>query len=201
MTAISEAEMVGRRFGKLTVLGLAERRGVRGKRNWLCRCECGRQNAVAGNSLRKGNTKSCGSCRPHAFKHGHSTKTVKTPTYHSWHAMKKRCSSSTRGRAPCYADKGISFDPRWKDFNIFLADMGERPAGHTLDRRDNDQGYSKANCRWATPTEQTRNRRVTLMFTHEGRTLPVIEWAKELGLSYSVAKWRFKRHGALELPA
>ena len=199
MTVISEAEMVGRRFGKLVVLGLAEKRGERGKRYWVCGCDCGREYTVAGNSLRKGNTTTCGICFFGPYKHGHSTKTVKTPTYQSWHAMKERCRRSTRDNAHCYAGRGISFDPRWRDFNNFLADMGERPTGRTLDRIDNDGNYEPGNCRWATPTEQTRNRRVTLTFTHEGRTLPIVDWAKELDISYSVAKMRIKRNGRLEL--
>jgi transposase len=114
--------------------------------------------------------------------------------------MKQRCRSSIRDNAQHYVGRGISYDPRWEDFEAFLSDMGERPKGCSLDRADNDKGYSKANCRWATPTEQTRNRRIAKMFTYEGRTMPIAEWAKERGISYSVAYARIRSRGALEFP-
>jgi hypothetical protein len=115
--------------------------------------------------------------------------------------MKARCRQGERKSAKYYIGRGISYDPRWEKFENFLADMGERPAEcNSLDRRDNDKGYFKENCRWATATEQTRNRRVSKTFTHEGRTLPIAEWAKERGISYIAAYKRIIRHGALELP-
>ena len=73
--------------------------------------------------------------------------------------MKARCTNENTAGAKNYIGRGISYDPSWNDFEAFLADMGDRPAGKTLDRRDNDLGYSKANCRWATPLEQRHNRR------------------------------------------
>lgn len=193
--------MIGQRFGQLVVLSPVEGRG---DRRWLCRCDCGREKTVIGYNLRSGNSKACGLCRRPTFgalKHGHSTKTTISPTYHSWTAMKARCHDSTRDNAHCYVGRGITYDPRWEDFANFLADMGERPAGRNLDRRDNDQGYFKANCRWATPTEQTRNRRIAKTFTYEGRTMPIAEWAKEYGISYYVAYARIRSRGRLELPA
>jgi hypothetical protein len=201
MTAISEAEMVGRRFGKLIVLGLAERRGPHGGRYWVCRCDCGFEKAILGHSLRSGNTKTCGVQCVRTFKHGHSSSTFLSPTYNSWMAMKARCRQGGRKGAKYYIGRGISYDPRWEDFATFLADMGERPAEcNSLDRRDNDQGYFKENCRWSTPIEQTNNRRNTKFYTQDGRTLPVAEWARERGISYMAARMRIIRHGSLELP-
>jgi hypothetical protein len=115
--------------------------------------------------------------------------------------MKARCLDSSRENAKYYVGQGISYDPRWDNFEAFLADMGERPAGRNLDRTDNGKGYFKANCRWATPTEQTRNRRCAKSYTQDGRTLPVAEWAKERGISYGAALGRIQRHGALEFPS
>lgn len=93
--------------------------------------------------------------------HGHSGsgdgRVKPSPTYQSWRAMRKRCLVGRRG----YKDRGIEIDPRWNSFENFLADMGERPPGMTLDRRDNDGDYGPDNCRWATPPEQGQNRRTT----------------------------------------
>lgn len=99
---------------------------------------------------------------------------------------------------PEYA--GVSIDPRWNEFAPFLADMGERPAGTTIDRIDGTLGYFKGNCRWATPTQQTRNRRVTRRYTIAGTTKTIAEWAEETGLSYGAAQHRLSTYGALELP-
>jgi hypothetical protein len=93
---------------------------------------------------------------------------------------------------------GVDIDPKWMKFENFLADMGERPAGRTIDRKDNAVGYWKDNCRWATSTEQTRNRRYTRMATVGGQERPLIECAQELGISYYAALYRLNRYGALE---
>jgi len=81
-----------------------------------------------------------------------------TPTYCSWYNMRSRVLGRTE-RKERYAGRGITCDPRWEIFTNFLADMGPRPVGKTLDRRDNNGNYTKQNCRWATPTQQTKNRR------------------------------------------
>lgn len=78
-----------------------------------------------------------------------------------------------------YAGRGISVDPRWTDFRNFLEDMGERPDGMTLERQNNNEGYSKANCVWATHTQQCNNRRSNRMITFDGRTQTVAQWGKE----------------------
>lgn len=97
--------------------------------------------------------------------HGHTlTNGVRhfTPTYRSWADMKSRCTNPNRGRDTAnYLDRGITYDPRWERFDCFLEDMGARPEGMTLDRRDNSLGYSKSNCRWATASQQARNTRST----------------------------------------
>jgi hypothetical protein len=97
-------------------------------------------------------------------RHGHAVEVggkKASPTYTSWLAMRVRCKHRHRDPSAKYVNRGITFDPAWDSFEQFLADMGERPAGTTLDRIDNDRGYSAANCRWATPTQQSRNNRHT----------------------------------------
>lgn len=95
----------------------------------------------------------------HLVTHGHARKDNESPTYVSWQSMLARCRYSNRNNSARYIERGISVCIAWKSFDNFLKDMGERPDGKTLDRIDNDKGYCKDNCRWATKTEQARNTR------------------------------------------
>ena len=84
----------------------------------------------------------------------------RTPTYRSWEAMKARCNLPSNNRYKYYGAKGITYPAAWESFTGFLADMGERPEGTTLDRIDTAKNYSKENCRWADIETQNRNRSV-----------------------------------------
>lgn len=187
--------LIGQRFGKLVVLSLADHGGKH--RRWLCQCDCGRTCTPQTTNLTKGSSTACGRCRKPTMgglKHGGVRGGKMTPTYQSWKAMKERVKSRAH-----YA--GVEIDPRWSSsFEAFLADMGDRPAGTTIDRIDGRKGYLKENCRWATPEQQTRNRRTTRRFTIGGRTMTIAEWAAEAGLSYGAAQHRLEKYGGLELP-
>lgn len=103
-----------------------------------------------------------------ATRHGHSSRQIngdkESPTYRSWLAMKSRCNLDGRDNSGIYKDLGISVCDRWTSFDCFLEDMGERPEGTTLDRYPNKSGnYEPGNCRWATPTEQARNTRRSIL--------------------------------------
>lgn len=103
-------------------------------------------------------------------------------TYRTWAGMIARCTKPTCAQFPDYGGRGILVCDRWLDFANFVADMGERPAGLTIERIDNDAGYNPENCRWATQAEQCLNRRCTARVTVLGETLPVVVWAKRAGV-------------------
>ena len=123
--------------------------------------------------------------------HGHRAGGT-SRTYEAWRGMYKRCAPGSRWRVR-YADRGITVCKAWAAFTVFLADMGECPAGLTLDRRDNNKGYSKANCRWVTRQVQQQNMRSNSNITHAGRTYCMAEWARQVGISRELLHWRLKR--------
>jgi hypothetical protein len=151
---------------------------------WICKCDCGVVKSIIYNSLVKGRSKSCGcTSRQEAVKkmtiHGMSS----TPTYKSWHAMKQRCEG--KGGHESYVDRGITIDKRWDSFETFVADMGVRPDGKTLDRIDNEKGYSKENCRWADPFQQMNNRYTSKLFQVDGEKLSIPEISRKYGVGVS----------------
>lgn len=153
-------KLEGKRFGRLLVLNQTD--SIGGATAYECRCDCGTTKKVRGVSLRKGDTTSCGCARAermaaHQYRHGY----YKTRTYNSWRAMLARCNDPKHRQYKDYGGRGIVVCPQWTEFECFLADMGERPPGRSIDRVDGDGNYEPGNCRWATRTEQNRNRRTT----------------------------------------
>jgi len=150
-------DLTGRIFGQMRVLGYSHKHGAYSC--WLCECSCGTQKAVLSTALTQGYTKSCG-CSKAVFlkslaKHGQCG----TPMYRAWAQMIQRCTNPDNRHFHNYGGRGITVCDEWKSFDRFKADMGERPPGLSLDRIDNNRGYSKENCRWATHSQQMRNRR------------------------------------------
>lgn len=121
--------------------------------------------------------------------HGHRPRNGKTsPTYESWRGMIARCEAKNHKNYALYCNRKIC--KRWFQFKNFLMDMGERPLGTTIDRIDNNKGYSKSNCRWATQHEQHRNHSRNILVTIKGKTQCLKDWAKDLNLSYDLVMRR-----------
>ena len=150
-------DLTGMKFNRLSVVERSGRNG-RGLALWLCSCECGKSVVVQGAKLRSGHTKSCGCIVGKSSEtHGLS----RTPTYNSWCAMKQRCNYESGNAYKAYGAKGIKVCERWQEgFENFWEDMGPTyQRGLTIERKNNNAGYSKRNCKWATYKEQMNNKR------------------------------------------
>lgn len=162
----------------------------------ICLCECGTTKIIRTPSLRDGSTQSCGCLHYEALqraniKHDHARVGLKNRTYESWIGMKKRCHSPNDQAYPDYGGRGIWVCERWRNsFENFLADMGERPLGMSIERRNNDAGYSPDNCYWATKKQQARNRRSSKMVTVHGVTGCLAFVCEHFGLNASTINAR-----------
>lgn len=117
-------------------------------------------------------------------RHGHFGQQKRSRAYSSWAGMITRCTNPAAADYYRYGGRGITVDPSWRDFAAFLADMGEPPPGTSLDRIDNDQGYSAANCKWSTRKSQGRNKRNNVYLDAFGIRAPLIAWAEAIEVPY-----------------
>lgn len=174
-------DLLGHRFGRLIVIrenGSVRRNGAIVGVCWECQCECGNIVTVAADSLQRGNTQSCGCLRLERLKakttvHGQSG----TPEYYSWGGMIQRCTNPNNPQYSNYGGRGIKVCKRWLKFENFFKDMGKRPDGLTLERKDTNGNYDLPNCKWATLTEQNRNQRVK---KNNKTGIIGVHWSKKL---------------------
>lgn len=185
---------VGMVFGKLTVLGVHSK----GKHpKWLCRCSCGTIKAVAKTNLFSANTTSCGCFQREKF--GDSNRThglSETPEYTIWRAIKSRCFNKNDASYFNYGGKGITVCSRWlQSFENFISDMGPRPSGHSIDRKDGTKGYTPENCGWVTIKEQNRNRKNTVVVHVSGMPVYLVKYAEDNGYVYCSLYYYYKKVG------
>lgn len=160
----SAVALEGQVFGRLMALSRLPERLATGKTLWLCRCECGATTTAQTAHLRDGRRVSCGCAKrgksnPWKRRHGHFVGNRPSPTYSTWQSMISRCKFPYINGYHNYGGRGIRVCDRWLTFANFLADMGERPPGMSIDRVNADGHYEPGNCRWATATEQMATRR------------------------------------------
>lgn len=180
-------DLTGCVFGRVTVLSRAEN-DARGQTQWLCRCECGRESVLRSDTARAGRNRDCG-CSVVAKMTGFS----RHPLRSVWSGMMHRCYSPKNHSFKHYGGRGITVCERWHKLENFLADMGERPPGTSIDRIDVNGNYEPSNCRWATPLEQGRNRRKNYKLEVGGVPMTLDEAAAALGLTRSTLWSRLER--------
>jgi len=189
-------DLSGKRFGSLTALSRTRRDGSRAT-YWLCLCDCGADAVVEAYALRVGETRSCG-CKTGELitvsktRHGHSVS--KSKEYATWVGIRARCFNRNNPAYHNYGGRGIAVCDQWMTFETFFADVGPCPSpAHTIDRIDNDGNYEPGNVRWATRTEQARNRRSSVILEFNGKRQTIGQWATEVGVPQQTLSNRVRR--------
>jgi len=151
--------LIGQKFERLTVI---EKVGINNRRCvlWKCLCDCGNFIVVISSKLRAGRTKSCGCLNKERIRDAIIHGMGGTPIYQTWANMVHRCTNPDDIGYSYYGGRGITVCDRWLKFENFFADMGIKPKGLTIERKDNDLGYFKENCCWASMSDQSKNKRI-----------------------------------------
>jgi len=195
-------DLTGKVFSYLTVISyLSTAREYSGNPSdtgaiWRCICVCGKEVSIRATSLKSESTKSCGCMKSHLSSLANVTHGLtKTPEYVTWRHMRERCNNTKHHAYDRYGGRGIAVCDRWGSFKLFLEDMGKRPSlSFTIDRKDNDAGYSPDNCCWASKSQQAINKSNTMMITSEitGETLCATDWSIKLNGAKTIVGKRIK---------
>lgn len=184
-------DIAGQRFGELIAIARTDN-ATTGKTRWLCKCDCGEFSKTETYKLTSGHSKTCGCSkdRPTHITHGLSH----LPEYRIWDGINQRTKNPKCGHYDRYGGRGITICERWNLFVNFLDDMGKRPSkDFTIERIDNNKGYSPENCKWDTRTNQARNRRSSRIITIDGVSKVLASWIEDLNICRSTFYRRQKR--------
>lgn len=186
-----QKDLTGMVFGKLTVLRIGEKHGV--NYHWICQCACGSEASIRGSALRHGEALSCGCLRKErAIKANTTHGKSKDGAYSSWQSMMHRCYDKSHDQYHRYGGNGVIVCDRWHDFSSFFEDMGSRPYGKTIDRKNSEGNYEPNNCRWATKKEQANNRTNNKPISFNGREMNVRDWGDLLGIPWQTIYSRLR---------
>jgi hypothetical protein len=186
--------MTGVTYGSLTELRRIGDNKKHPKYEYLC--VCGKKTIKRIDHVKAGLTTSCGcvqrtGARKRMTSHGMSG----TTEYATWKGIISRCTNPNVKEYARYGGRGITVSEEWlNSFETFYEDMGKKQDRYTIDRIDNNKGYSKDNCRWSTYSENNRNKQKSILIFYNGQTKPLIEWAEELGFNYGTLVSRLRRN-------
>jgi hypothetical protein len=196
-------DLTGQRFGRLVALDSQSVRDSSGRArvHWRCQCDCGSVVTVDSDPITRGVTASCGCLRKEvtatrSTTHGAKVGRIATPEYKAWLHAKGRCYTTTDKKFPLYGGRGIRMCDRWReDFTAFLADVGLRPPGRSLDRIDVNGHYEPGNCRWATPRQQANNTRVNIRVDLAGNSVTLKQAAAAFDVDYKSLHFQVRTKG------
>lgn len=178
--------VIGEVYGNLTILRLhaIDKRHVK----YVCLCVCGKE-TIARIDVLRASKKICCGCTTGRHRVSH------TGAYKSWKAMMERCYSVTHMHYDKYGGRGIKVCRRWHDVRNFIADMGERPEGLSLERKNTNKNYTPKNCSWETAKVQANNRRNNVLIKFEGEKLTSSQWADRFGIPRRLFSKRYRDLG------
>lgn len=187
-------DFVGRKINRWTILSQTETKNI-----YLVKCDCGTFKKTILQAIVKETSKSCGCLnREIVTEHGYSSRydLTKLRTYQVWSGIKQRCLNKENLNYFRYGGKGIGICSEWQNsFETFLKDMGEKPAkGYSIDRIDNQKGYFKENCRWATCKQQQQNISTNIMITFGGATRALSYWCDMFQIDHGTVLSRVLRN-------
>lgn len=191
-------DFINKRFGRLTVV--KERPDLKkensSNRIVECLCDCGLFKIVFLCNLKQGLTKSCGCLQKESSVGTNRTHGLtNTQEYNTWTKIKYRCYNKNGEYYSHYGGRGITVCDEWlNSFETFYRDMGPRPSDkYSIDRKNNDKGYSKDNCRWATQKEQQNNKSNNILYIYKNETKSLLDWCTTLDLNFSIIYQRIKK--------